>query len=78
MRERSITKAINDYQKIAAANGRDAFYLCDIENIVEHATTDAGDFSRYGAISDALKVGYAVGYKAAQRQSRQQLQEAQA
>ena len=76
---RSIEKALADYQRITNGNenGKGAFFPSDIEQIFnstigqtlkEKSVLGNSDF--YDAIHSALKTGYAIGYRTAQRDSR--------
>ena len=63
---RDINKELEDYKKITANRKRADFTASDLQGIYDHAKRD-GHIDVIRAISDALCIGYSVGYRSAQR-----------
>lgn len=62
---RDVIKAINDYEKLKwTQKGISAFYDRDAQKIQNHSDDNSS------AILDALRAGYAIGYKAGMKASR--------
>lgn len=71
-KKRSIAKAVEDYNRFTESKGNNtgAFYVSDIEEVKEIATTPMGGVELFTAIGTALEAGFMVGYRTAQRHYR--------
>jgi len=65
---RDIYKALQECETHTAKTGRDPFYFEDVCLINERAK-EGGEFDAFKAISDALKIGYGIGYRTAKREA---------
>jgi len=71
--KRDLTKAVAEYDRKFnnPQTGKGAFYLDDMEQIRNMSKSKTGQgTSLYSAIGNALKVGFIVGYRTAQRDAR--------
>jgi len=70
--ERDLKKAIQEYDKRFnnAAHNEGAFYAMDCYKIKEMSKGNTIDSLLYDAISNALKAGFMIGYRKAQRDAR--------
>ena len=68
-----VKKAVEDYNRkyMLSANNEGAFYATDINQIVEMTQPKGSvtDFT-YALIVNALKAGFMIGYRKAQRDAR--------
>lgn len=64
-------KAITDYRRYIERTGRGGIYFDDLNDIYEmNKNTNGGRLSIFGAIGDALEVGFMIGYRCAKRETR--------
>ena len=63
-------KAITDYRRYIERTGRGGIYLDDLNDIYEmNRNTDSGQLDIFGAIGDAVEVGFMIGYRCAKREA---------
>lgn len=67
---RDIYKAISDYKTRWENNEEGLFYLTDAAQIRELSRTRDGKDDIYNAIENALKAGFTIGYRKAQRDAK--------
>ena len=66
-------KTITDYRRYIKRTGRGRIYFDDLNDIYEmNKNTNSGQLSIFGAIGDALEVGFMIGYRCAKREARGQ------
>lgn len=64
-------KAITDYRRYIERTGHGGIYLDDLNDIYEmNKNANGGRLSIFGAIGDALEVGFMIGYRCAKREAR--------
>ena len=71
--KRDLTRAVEEYNRKYnnPQTGKGSFYLEDLNQIKDMSKSRTGEgVSLYGAIGNALKAGFIIGYRTAQRDAR--------